>query len=169
MDSHSWSSLQSSGWFSGKDLPLCGRKVVWQCILGVRQNLCVLLQNRRDYRDGWWAHRPPAGGTNTVPHCSLQWCCTAAQVSSSWMGWGESCNLRSTERLVIFSTDVWCHLLSSCFTWRNQIVVGVAVGTEDLNPSQGQLGARQNHQLDFHQLTCMTEPQPREQLHLWKK
>lgn len=45
--------------------------------------------------------------------------------------------------------------------------VGVTVGSEDLNTGQRGQWVRTDHQLHCNQLTCMTEPQAREQLQLW--
>lgn len=47
------------------------------------------------------------------------------------------------------------------------MVVGVAVGSEDLHTCQRGQWAGLDYQLDFDQLTCMAEPQTWEQLHLW--
>lgn len=52
-------------------------------------------------------------------------------------------------------------------TWRYQVVVWVAVGSQDLDTSQRWHWARLDHQFHWHQLPCMTEPHPREELYLW--
>lgn len=53
-----------------------------------------------------------------------------------------------------------------CCTWRDQVLVGAAIGSEDLDTSQCGHLAGLDYQLHRLQLTCVTEPHPWEELQL---